>query len=170
MTQILCYHMITWLMVDIMNCYVRFEVFTAVTMKNGVFWVVTLCGSCKNRPLDFCERFSCSKEFYMFMHKDFIFQTFEFVVFLVFCLLCDGLGLLQWWRKRSKRQYRIIVCCKEMQSSRVPQLHRESTAIILATSFCFCSSNYCLVSVNYCCHYLSIQQSTCDREHSTLTA
>jgi hypothetical protein len=28
---------------------VRFEVFTAVTMKNGVFWVVTPCGSCKNR-------------------------------------------------------------------------------------------------------------------------
>jgi hypothetical protein len=28
--------------------YVRFEVFTAVTMKNGVFWVVTPCGSCKN--------------------------------------------------------------------------------------------------------------------------
>jgi hypothetical protein len=28
---------------------VRFEVFTAVTMKNGVFWVVTSCGSCKNR-------------------------------------------------------------------------------------------------------------------------
>jgi hypothetical protein len=27
----------------------RFEVFTAVTMKNGVFWDVTLCGSCKNR-------------------------------------------------------------------------------------------------------------------------
>jgi hypothetical protein len=27
----------------------RFEVFTAVTMKNGVFWVVTSCGSCKNR-------------------------------------------------------------------------------------------------------------------------
>jgi hypothetical protein len=25
----------------------RFEVFTAVTMKNGVFWVVTPCGSCK---------------------------------------------------------------------------------------------------------------------------
>jgi hypothetical protein len=24
---------------------VRFEVFTAVTMKNGVFWVVTPCGS-----------------------------------------------------------------------------------------------------------------------------
>jgi hypothetical protein len=30
------------------NTYVRFEVFTAVTMKNGVFWVFTLCGSCKN--------------------------------------------------------------------------------------------------------------------------
>jgi hypothetical protein len=26
---------------------VRFEVFTAVTMKNGVSWDVTLCGSCK---------------------------------------------------------------------------------------------------------------------------
>jgi hypothetical protein len=31
--------------------YVRFEVFTAVTMKNCVFWDVTLCGSCKNRRL-----------------------------------------------------------------------------------------------------------------------
>jgi hypothetical protein len=29
------------------NCsYVRFEVFTAVTMKNGVFWDVMPCGSC----------------------------------------------------------------------------------------------------------------------------
>jgi hypothetical protein len=27
----------------------RFEVFTAVTMNNGVFWVVTPCGSCKDR-------------------------------------------------------------------------------------------------------------------------
>jgi hypothetical protein len=27
----------------------RFEVFTAVTMKNGVLWDVTPCGSCKNR-------------------------------------------------------------------------------------------------------------------------
>jgi hypothetical protein len=26
---------------------VRFEVFTAVTLKNGVFWDVTPCGSCK---------------------------------------------------------------------------------------------------------------------------
>jgi hypothetical protein len=34
-------------------CYlVRFEVFTAVTMKNGVFWDVTPCGSCKNRVSD----------------------------------------------------------------------------------------------------------------------
>jgi hypothetical protein len=30
---------------------VRFEVFTAVTMKNGVLWDVTPCGSCKNRSL-----------------------------------------------------------------------------------------------------------------------
>jgi hypothetical protein len=29
--------------------YIRFEVFTAVTMKNVVFWVVTPCGSFKNR-------------------------------------------------------------------------------------------------------------------------
>jgi hypothetical protein len=28
---------------------VRFEVFTVVNMKNGVFWDVTRCGSCKNR-------------------------------------------------------------------------------------------------------------------------
>jgi hypothetical protein len=28
---------------------VRFEVFTAVTMKNGAFSDVTPCGSCKNR-------------------------------------------------------------------------------------------------------------------------
>jgi hypothetical protein len=30
---------------------VRFEVFTAVTMKNCVFWDVTPCGSCMNRRL-----------------------------------------------------------------------------------------------------------------------
>jgi hypothetical protein len=29
--------------------FVRFEVFTAVTMKNAVFLDVTPCGSCKNR-------------------------------------------------------------------------------------------------------------------------
>jgi hypothetical protein len=28
------------------NHYVRFEVVTAVTMKNGVFWDVTPCSSC----------------------------------------------------------------------------------------------------------------------------
>jgi hypothetical protein len=28
---------------------VRFEAFTAVTMKNAVFWDVTPCGSCENR-------------------------------------------------------------------------------------------------------------------------
>jgi hypothetical protein len=31
--------------------YVRCEFFTAVTMKNGAFWDVTLCASCKNRRL-----------------------------------------------------------------------------------------------------------------------
>jgi hypothetical protein len=29
--------------------YVRVEVFTAVTIKNAVFWNITPCGSCKNR-------------------------------------------------------------------------------------------------------------------------
>jgi hypothetical protein len=29
--------------------YVRFEVFTPVTVKNGVVWEVTPCGSCKNQ-------------------------------------------------------------------------------------------------------------------------
>jgi hypothetical protein len=29
--------------------YVRFEVFTAVNIKNGVFRDITQCGSCKNR-------------------------------------------------------------------------------------------------------------------------
>jgi hypothetical protein len=27
----------------------RFEVFTAVTMKNSIFWDVTPCGSCKKQ-------------------------------------------------------------------------------------------------------------------------
>jgi hypothetical protein len=33
----------------LLGSYARFEVFTAVTMMNGVFWDVTPCGSCKNR-------------------------------------------------------------------------------------------------------------------------
>jgi hypothetical protein len=31
------------------HCYVRFEVFTAVTMTNVGFWDITPCASCKNR-------------------------------------------------------------------------------------------------------------------------
>jgi hypothetical protein len=31
------------------HCYVRFEVFMAVTSKNAVFWDVASCGSCTNR-------------------------------------------------------------------------------------------------------------------------
>jgi hypothetical protein len=37
---------------QIPSLYVRFEVFTAVTMKNGVFWDFTPCGSCKNRRFE----------------------------------------------------------------------------------------------------------------------
>jgi hypothetical protein len=33
----------------ILKILVKYEVFTAVTMKNGVFWDVMQCGSCKNR-------------------------------------------------------------------------------------------------------------------------
>jgi hypothetical protein len=32
--------------------HIRFEVFTAVTMKNGVFWDVTPCDSCRNRSFE----------------------------------------------------------------------------------------------------------------------
>jgi hypothetical protein len=34
-----------------------FEVFTAVTMTNDVFWDVTPCGSCKNRRFEGNWRF-----------------------------------------------------------------------------------------------------------------
>jgi hypothetical protein len=33
------------------KCYVRFEVFTIVAVKNVVFWDVTLYGSCKNHVI-----------------------------------------------------------------------------------------------------------------------
>jgi hypothetical protein len=43
---------------------VRFEVFTAVTMKNAVFWDVTSCGSCKNRRFEGTYRlhYQCEKK------------------------------------------------------------------------------------------------------------
>jgi hypothetical protein len=34
------------------DIYVRFEVFTEVTMKNGVYWDITPCGSSKNRRFE----------------------------------------------------------------------------------------------------------------------
>jgi hypothetical protein len=40
--------MIAWIRI---KTIIRFEVFAAVTMKNGVFRDVTPCGSCKNRRL-----------------------------------------------------------------------------------------------------------------------
>jgi hypothetical protein len=36
--------------------YVRFGVFTVDTMKNGIFWDVTPCGSCKNRRFGVTQR------------------------------------------------------------------------------------------------------------------
>jgi hypothetical protein len=39
------------------QCYVRFEVFTVMTMKNAVFWDVTPCGSCKDRRYGGTYRF-----------------------------------------------------------------------------------------------------------------
>jgi hypothetical protein len=41
-------HIISFINANIFQ-FVRFEVFTAVAMKNDVFWDVTPCGSCKNR-------------------------------------------------------------------------------------------------------------------------
>jgi hypothetical protein len=38
-----------WQFIGTSCVHVRFEVFTAVTMKNAVVWKVTLCGSYKNR-------------------------------------------------------------------------------------------------------------------------
>jgi hypothetical protein len=38
---------VQWIIQNKIN--VRFEVFMAVTMKNGVFWGDTPCDSCKNR-------------------------------------------------------------------------------------------------------------------------
>jgi hypothetical protein len=35
-----------------LKIHIRFEVFTAVFMKNAVFWDVIPCGSCKNRRFD----------------------------------------------------------------------------------------------------------------------
>jgi hypothetical protein len=40
---------------------VGFEVLTAVTLKNAVFWIVTPCGSCENRRFE---------ENYLFHHLD----------------------------------------------------------------------------------------------------
>jgi cytidine deaminase len=37
------------MMMMIMKTRLRFEVFKAVTLKNGVFWDLTPCGSCWNR-------------------------------------------------------------------------------------------------------------------------
>jgi hypothetical protein len=34
-----------------MDC-IGFEVFTAMTMKNALYWEVTSCGSCKNRRFE----------------------------------------------------------------------------------------------------------------------
>jgi hypothetical protein len=44
--------------------FVRFEVFTAVTMKNVVFWDVSPCGSCKNRRCGGTELFVCFLVFF----------------------------------------------------------------------------------------------------------
>jgi hypothetical protein len=41
-------------LLEILNSFmalVRFEVFTAATMKNCVFWDVTPCDSCRNRRI-----------------------------------------------------------------------------------------------------------------------
>jgi hypothetical protein len=44
--------------------YVRFEVFTAVTMKNAVFWDVASCRSCVNRRFGGTSAATCSRWFF----------------------------------------------------------------------------------------------------------
>jgi hypothetical protein len=50
------------------SIFVRFEVFTAVTMKNGVFWVVTPCGltraTRRNNPEDTILNSIFKRQFY----------------------------------------------------------------------------------------------------------
>jgi hypothetical protein len=43
------FRMLLHLVLQNLKIHVRFEVFTAVTMKNAVFWDVTPCGSSNNR-------------------------------------------------------------------------------------------------------------------------
>jgi hypothetical protein len=45
-------HITSRLQSSVSQCYVRFEVFMAVTMKNVVFWDVMPCGSCDNACLE----------------------------------------------------------------------------------------------------------------------
>jgi hypothetical protein len=45
---LMCIKYVTFIFAEIKK-NVRLEVFTAVTMNNGVFWDVMPCGSCKNR-------------------------------------------------------------------------------------------------------------------------
>jgi hypothetical protein len=48
---------------QILKHYVRFEVFTAVTMKNAVFWDVAPCRSCVNRLIGLQSAATCSRWF-----------------------------------------------------------------------------------------------------------
>jgi hypothetical protein len=58
---------------DLIKCInIRFEVFMAVTMKNGVFWDITSCGSCKNQRFLGIKRFhhqSDTKKFLRSMRR-----------------------------------------------------------------------------------------------------
>jgi hypothetical protein len=45
-------HITSLLQSSTCHCYVRFEVFTTVTMKDSVFWDVTPPDSCKNRSFE----------------------------------------------------------------------------------------------------------------------
>jgi hypothetical protein len=68
---------------------VRFEVFTAVTMKNGVFWDVTPCGFYKNR------RFGGTWRLLHQVDKNrYVGCYLQLVLFLVHRFLSP------WWRRR----------------------------------------------------------------------
>jgi hypothetical protein len=53
------YHLYSpWWRCNLVWVYVRFEVFTAATMKNTDLRNVTLCGTCKNQRFDWTRSFS----------------------------------------------------------------------------------------------------------------
>jgi hypothetical protein len=83
---------------------VRFEVFTAVTMKNVVCWDVTPCGSCKNRRLGGTWRLLHQDDKNRWSRNNTSCNWYFFVAYvgcqLQLVLLLVHRFLSPWWRRR----------------------------------------------------------------------